>query len=98
MNVTDLHEEVNNILQDIDLDDDGEHLWEQYQKISAYLLRLNQIHNDLAWLEITGQATAEQKRFRTMVVDKTIDTLEKLASFASRKISARKIEWEMSRE
>ncbi len=97
MNIIELHAEIENILSDIDLAEDGEHLWEQYQKISAYLLRLNQIHNDLAWLEILGQASAEQKKFRTMIVDKTIESLEKLALFASRKITAKKVEWEMER-
>jgi hypothetical protein len=97
LNITELHEEVKQLLSEIDLSIDGEHLWENYQKITAYLLRLGEIHNELAWLEISGEATPEIKKFRTMIIDPTIDRLEKAASYESRKITAKSIEWQMER-
>lgn len=97
MNITDLHEEITNILLDIKAPEEGGHLWEPYQKVAAYLVRLIEIHNDLAWAEITGGATTEEKKFRTMIVDKSIEVLEKVASYESRKITAKKIELELER-
>lgn len=97
MNITDLHEEINNILADVKAPQDGGHLWEPYQKVSAYLIRLIEIHNQLAWLEINGETTPAEKKFRTMVVDKTIEALEKVASYESRKITAKKMEMELER-
>lgn len=97
MNIEDLYNEVNNILKEINPYIDGEHLWDNYQKISAHLIRLNQIHNDLAWMEIVSKTSPEAKKFRTMIVDPTIERLEKVASFESRKITARSIEWQMEK-
>jgi hypothetical protein len=97
LNIAELHEEINNILLDIKAPAEGGHLWEPYQKVAAYLVRLIEIHNQLAWREITGETTPAEKKFRTMIVDKSIEVLEKVASYESRKITARKIEMELDR-
>ncbi|SRR5260221_430229 len=97
MNINDLHEEIQQILLDVGNQDDTLHLWEPYQKATAYLLRLIEIHNQLSWREIMGEATPQEKKFRTMILDKTIEALEKVASYESRKITAKKIEMELDR-
>lgn len=97
MNVEDLFKEIENILQDVDPNTDGETLVENYQKVAAYLMRLQEIHNQLSLLEITGRITPDLKKFRTMIVDSTIERLEKLAVFESRKLTAKKIEFDLER-
>lgn len=97
MNITDLQEEINNILSDISSPVDGGRIWEPYQKVAAYIIRLTEIHNQLSMMEIEGTATPAQKKFRTLIVDKTIEALEKVASYESRKITAKKIEMELDR-
>lgn len=97
MNVEDLYVEIESILRDVDPNIDGETLIENYQKVASYLMRLGEIHNQLAYMEIKGTATAETKKFRTMIVDATIDRLEKLASFESRKLTAKGMEIALER-
>lgn len=97
MNITDLQEEIEKILADVGTHEDGGRIWEPYQKVAGYIIRLTEVHNQLAWLEITGQATPAEKKFRTMIVDKTIESLEKVASYESRKITAKKMELELDR-
>lgn len=97
MNITDLQEEIENILSDVKSPQEGGHLWDPYQKVAAYIVRLIEIHNQLAWLEITGEATPAEKKFRTMIVDKTIEALEKVASYESRKLTAKRMEMELDR-
>jgi hypothetical protein len=60
-------------------------------------VRLIEIHNQLAWREITGEGDQAEKKFRTMIVDKTIEALEKVASYESRKLTAKKMEMELDR-
>lgn len=97
MNITGLQEEISNILIEVKSPEDSGHLWEPYQKVSAYLVRLIEIHNQLAWREITGEGTLEEKKFRTMIVDKTIEALEKVASYESRKLTAKRMEWDIEK-
>lgn len=97
MNITDLQEEIENILLDVKQPVDGGHLWEPYQKVSAYIVRLIEIHNQLSWREINGEGSPQEKKFRTMIVDKTIEALEKVASYESRKLTAKKMEMELDR-
>lgn len=92
MELYDLTEEVFGYLSDIKVMEDGERIWSNYQKVTAYLLRLQEIHNEIALLEITGKADTEIKKFRTLVVDSSIDRLEKVAAYESRKISALQLE------
>lgn len=61
-------------------------------------MRLQQIHNDLAFMEIEGDLDGRLKKFRTMILDPTIERFEKLASFESRKITATQLEWEIQKK
>ena len=97
MDVDSLIEEITTYIESIDVGQDGEHLWDNYQEITAISLRLQEIRNQVAAQEITGKASPELKKFRTMLLDPTIDRLDKLAQFESRKITARQIEFEMER-
>src|ERR1044072_5247653 len=97
MDIIQLQEEITNILSDVKDPHDGLHLWDPYQKVAAYLVRLIEIHNQLAWREITGEGDQAEKKFRTMIVDKTIEALEKVASYESRKLTAKKMEMELDR-
>lgn len=87
--------EVTDYIDTIQVGFDGEHVWDNYQEITAISLRLQQIHNDIAMEEIYGNADPELKKFRTMVVDPTLDRLDKLAAFESRKMTGKRTEWEM---
>lgn len=92
-----LNVEVQRYLTLLDFLDDGEHLWSNYQTAVGIIVRLGAIHNELAYLELTGNATQEQKKFRTMIIDPTIERVEKVAAFESRKITARQIEAQLER-
>lgn len=87
-----LKNEIDKYLSELDISSDGEHLWSNYERVIAIIMRLNEIHNELAFIELTGRASPEQKKFRTMIVDPSIERLEKVAAFESRKITARQIE------
>lgn len=91
MDIAKLYEEIESYLKQIDLED-GEHLWSNYELVTGILVRLSQIHNDLSYLEVQGRATPEAKKFRTMIVDTTIERFEKIAAYESRKITAKQIE------
>jgi hypothetical protein len=95
MNLDALILEVKDYLSTIEVGADGENLWDNYQEITSISLRLQQIHNDIAEEEIRGRADSELKRFRTMIVDPTIERLDKLAAFESRKMTGKRMEWEM---
>jgi hypothetical protein len=92
-----LAEEVMGYLREIKVDLDGEHMYSNYQKVTAYCVRLTEIHNEIALMEIQGLADPELKKFRTMVLDPTIERLEKVAAFESRKITAKGIEASLER-
>lgn len=76
---------------------EGERLYTAYQRVTAYALRLTEIHNQIAELEYRGKAPQELKKFRTMVLDPTIERFDKIATFESRKITARRIELDLER-
>lgn len=92
-----LAEEVLGMLEGIGQDIPGEHIWSNYQTIVAKIVRLQEIHNQISLLEITGRADTEIKRFRTMIVDPTIERLEKVAAFESRKITALSMEMNLDK-
>jgi len=96
--LTALREEIDEYVKFIEVGEDGEHLWSNYQRVTSILMRLQQIHNDLAYLEITSDADTQLRKFRTMIIDPTIERLEKLAQFESRKLTATQLEWEMSKK
>lgn len=90
-----LIEEVNDYLKSIDVTVEGEHVYSNYEEITAISLRLQEIHNEIAIQEIQGIATPELKKFRTLVLDSTLERLDKLATFESRKMTGKKQEWDM---
>jgi len=92
-----LFEEVMNYLEDIDVDNDGEHLYSNYQKIAGYSIRLTELHNQILLLEITGRADSELKKFRTLILDTTLERLDKLAQFESRKLTAKSLEMSLDK-
>jgi len=89
--------EVKDYIESIHVGEDGENLWDNYQEITAISLRLQQIHNDIAEAEIFGVADTELKKFRTMILDPTIERLDKLAMFESRKMTGKRQQWEMDK-
>lgn len=93
----DLIDEVMSLMNSIDVDAEGEHLWSNYQKVTAVALRLTEIHNQIALEELRGTADAALKKFRTMIVDPSIERLDKTASYESRKITAKNIEANLDR-
>lgn len=97
MDLNDVYKEVSGYLESIDIKNDGEHLWSNYEEVVAILMRLSEIHNELAFLEVSGKASAEAKKFRTMIVDPTIERFEKVAAYESRKITAKQIESNLER-
>lgn len=92
-----LWDEVNEYTTGLEAGEEGEHLWDNYQRVVSITLRLQQIHNDLANREILGVATPEEKKFRTLIVDPTIDRFDKLAQFESRKITAKGLEIQLEK-
>lgn len=89
--------ELNELLSTINVQDDGESLIENYQRVVSVILRLTEIHNQISSLEIWGQDWPELKKFRTLVVDVTIDKLEKVAAYESRKLTAKQMEITLER-
>lgn len=83
-----LVEEVMGYITDLQAGHQGEHLHSNYETVVGYSLRLQEIHNQISLLEITGRADNELRRFRTMIVDPTIERLDKVAAFESRKITS----------
>ncbi len=90
--------EVKSYIDSIDVTQDGDHLYSNYEEIMAISWRLQEMHNDIAELEIKGQADPELKKFRTMILDSTLERLDKLAAFESRKMTGKKQEWDMANE
>ncbi len=88
MDVQELYKELQSYMDDIDVNTEGARLYSNYQKVTAYSQRLAEIRNDIAMLEIYGEASPELKKFRTMVLDPTLEELKKIANYESRKITA----------
>ena len=92
-----LREEVDEYVKYLEVGEEGEHLWSNYQRISSILMRLQQIRNDLSYMEIVGEIPTELKKFRTLILDSTIDRFDKAAQFESRKMTGRQVEWDMDK-
>ena len=80
-----------------DIDELYAEVSDNYQTVTSIILRLTEIHNDIALMEITGDAPTELKKFRTMIVDPSIERLQEVARFESRKLTGKQIEWDMSK-
>lgn len=92
-----LYAEISKYLSELEIDIEGEHLWSNYEKATAILIRLQQMHNDLSYLEVIGKASADVKKFRTAIVDPTIERFDKISAYESRKITAKNIEAQLER-
>ena len=97
MDVELLELEVQTYIDNLKGELEGEKLYTNYQRVTAYNLRLTEIHNQIASLEYRGQASPELRKFRTMVLDPTIERFDKIATFESRKLTAKRLEWDMER-
>lgn len=97
LDVNELALEVMMMLDSIDLENQGEKLISNFQQVTGYLIRLQEVHNQIAMEEIYGRATPELRKFRTMVLDPTMERFEKVANFESRKITAYQIEMQLDR-
>jgi hypothetical protein len=62
------------------------------------MIRLQEIKNELHYLELMGQSTSELKKFRTTILDPTIDQFKEVARFESRKIAARQLEMQLDKD
>jgi len=98
MDVDDLFVEVSTYLKETEVGIDGERLYSNYERATQITVRLQSIKNDIAYLELHGQASTDLKKFRTTILEDTIRTFEKVAAYESRKISAIKVESELERE
>lgn len=97
MDIHDLYREVMGYLHDLDVHNDGEHVWSNYENATAISVRLTEIRNEIAFLELVGKATPEAKKFRTTILDPTIERFQEIARFESRKITGKAIESQMER-
>ena len=97
MNITDLWDEIETYLRQVNVHEDGEHVWTNYQNVVGIIMRLQEVHNQLALMEVKSESTVEIKKFRTMIVDPTIERLEKVAAFESRKMTGKSIEAQLDK-
>lgn len=97
MDIVKLYEEVAGYVENLDVEGDGEHLWTKYEEVEGILVRLTQIRNEIAYLELLGTASPQARKFRTTILEPTIDRLDKVAAYESRKITARNVEANLSR-
>lgn len=98
MEVDELYAEVSNYLKETDVTIDGDRLYTNYQRVTAILIRLQEMKNDISYLELIGKAGTDLKKFRTTILEDTIRTFEKVAAYESRKISAKQVEIQLDRE
>lgn len=91
-----LYKEVQMYVDDIDVWNEGERIYSNYQKVTGIALRLTEIHNQIVMAEIAGAASPELKKFRTQILDTTIERLEKIGNYESRKITAMQIELDLA--
>jgi CRISPR/Cas system endoribonuclease Cas6 (RAMP superfamily) len=97
MDLESLEKEVSLYIDTLNVMVDGENLWDNMQEVTAIAVRLQQIHNEISMLEYRNEASPELRKFRTMVLDPTTDRFDKVAAFESRKMAAKKMQWEMER-
>jgi len=98
LDVETLYAEVSGYLNETDVSIDGERLYSNYERVTAILIRLQQLRNDLQYLELIGRSSADLKKFRTTILDPTVETFEKVASYESRKLTAKQLEFQLDRE
>lgn len=89
--------EIDGLFKEVNVNEEGEHLWDNYQRVTATIIRLSEMHNEISYMEILGTDWPEIKKLRTLIIDPTIERLERVAAFESRKITAKQMELEMER-
>lgn len=89
--------EIDGLLKEIDISEEGEHLWDNYQRVTSVAIRLSEMHNEISYMEILGTDWPEIKKLRTLIIDPTIERLDKVGAFESRKITGKQMEMEMER-
>jgi len=89
--------EVTELIQTITVGAEGEHIWDNYERVTAVALRLGEMHNEISEMEIFGRDWPEIKKFRTLVIDPTIERLDKVAAFESRKITGKQLERDLEK-
>lgn len=93
-----LYEEVAGYLDNLTSDSEGEHLWSNYETVTGILIRLTQMRNELAYLELINDTPDPKlKKFRTSILEHSIERFEKIALYESRKITAKAIEDNLNR-
>lgn len=99
MNITELWDEVETYLKQVNVHEDGEHVWTNYENVVAIIMRLQEIHNQIAMEEISVPQPygGDLKKFRTTILDPTLDRLEKVAAFESRKMTGKQIESQLDK-
>lgn len=89
--------ELRGYREQLNVDRDGEHLHSNYQEVMAVMWRVSSIREEIAYLELTGGASPNIKKFRTMILDPFIEQLHDMATYESRKITAKSIEAKIER-
>lgn len=89
--------EIEGLLGEINVGEDGEHIWDSYQKVTGVAFRLTEMHNEISEMEIYGTDWPELKKLRTLIIDPTLERLDKVAAFESRKITGKQMELEMEK-
>jgi hypothetical protein len=97
MNIEELFAEVEGYVENFDLNSEGDRIFSRFQEATAILQRLTEVKNQIAFRELTGKASPQEKKFRTTILQNTIDLFEKISVFESRKITAKHVEAQIER-
>jgi len=97
LDIEKIYVEIQGYYESIENFNEGEHLWDSYQQVVAIMLRVSHIRSEIAYMEVIGTASSTEKKFRTMILDPFIDRLHEVATFESRKITAKSIEAQMEK-
>jgi hypothetical protein len=97
VDIEQLIEEIRGYRQQLNVEREGEHLYSNYQEVMAVMWRVSEIREEISYLELLGTATPQQRKFRTAILDPFIDRLHDMATFESRKITAKGIEAKVDR-
>ena len=98
MDVEKLYAEVSTYLSETDVVSDGDRIISNYERAVSILVRLQEIKNEISLEELYGRAPTTLKKFRTTILEDTIQTFQDVCRFESRKISARQLESQLDKE
>lgn len=97
MDVGLIYQEIESYYEEIENLDDGEHLIDRYKRVVAIMIRVGHLRSEFSWLEVNGEASPQQKKFRTMILDPFIERLQEIARYESRAITAKTVEFNMEK-